>query len=164
MIRLAKVEEAPIIYKLMLQAFEEYRRMEIPSSALNETLHDIDEALRSHSEQALIYELDENPVACCRFQLKEDCLYFFRLSVIPEARGKGVAKDILNWLEHHALDHYRAFISCRVRMSVPRNLDLYQSLDYVLIREDIITNSNGFDVKTGYMRKKIDSLESTHFV
>ncbi len=159
MIRLAKVEEAPLVYKIMLQAFEEYRRLEVPSSALNETIHVIDEALRNGDEQALIYELDGVPVGVCRFKLEDSHLYFFRLSVIPEARGKGVSKDILKWLEAYALDHYRVYISCRVRLSVPKNLQLYSSLGYVLTKEALITNSNGFAVKTGIMRKKLDIIE-----
>lgn len=35
-IRLANAEEYQIVHKIMLEAFEEYRFLEVPSSALNE--------------------------------------------------------------------------------------------------------------------------------
>ncbi|CAN7765697.1 GNAT family N-acetyltransferase [Paenibacillus sp. LjRoot153] len=49
-------------------------------------------------------------------------LYFYRLSVSPEARGKGIAKSILNWLEEYAKKHGKSEIVCRVRMSIPKNI------------------------------------------
>jgi len=38
-----------------------------------------------------------------RFLLKENGLYFYRLSVIPEKQGQGIAKKILKSLDDYAI-------------------------------------------------------------
>ncbi len=51
MIRLATVEDAPLIHKIMLSAFEEYKNSHVPSGALNETVTSIEEALKKGSKK-----------------------------------------------------------------------------------------------------------------
>lgn len=101
-IRLANEKETPIVHKLMLDAFEEYRFLEVPSSALNESLDTLLNALKNGSEKALLCFVDGEPLGSSRFTIKGDSLYFSRLSVTPHARGKGIAKAILLWLENYA--------------------------------------------------------------
>ena len=54
MIRLANAEDAYLIHQIMVLAFEEYRNMDVPSSALNETVSSIEESLKNGSEKALL--------------------------------------------------------------------------------------------------------------
>lgn len=144
-----------MIYAIMLAAFEEYRHIEVPSSALNEKLSSLEETLRSGSESALLYYQDKEAVASCRFKFDEHSLYFSRLSVFPEVRGRGIARAILLWLENHAMEHGRTEMSCRVRMDIPRNIDLYKSVGFLATKEEVVTNPNGFAVKTLVMRKQL---------
>ena len=46
-IRIAEVEDAKLVHEIMLSAFEEYRHLEVPSSALDEKVSLIEESLRN---------------------------------------------------------------------------------------------------------------------
>jgi ribosomal protein S18 acetylase RimI-like enzyme len=155
MIRLANTEDAYLIHQIMVLAFEEYRDMDVPSSALNETVSSIEESLKNGFEKALLCFRDGVPVGSVRFKTVKNSLYFFRLSVSPEARGKGIAKSILTWLENYAKEYKKTEIWCRVRMSLPQNIQLYNSVGYIVCKEEVVTNPNGFSVKTVVMKKEI---------
>lgn len=117
MIRLADAKDAYLVHKVMLIAFEEYRNIDVPSSALNETIDYIAESIKNGYEKALLYFCDEKiPLGSVRFKTEDDSLYFSRLSVSPEARGNGIAKSILSWLEEYAQTNGISEIRCRVRM------------------------------------------------
>ncbi|NLU51921.1 MAG: GNAT family N-acetyltransferase [Clostridiaceae bacterium] len=155
MIRLATAEDAHLVHKVMLSAFEEYRHMDVPSGALSETASSIEDSLRNGSEKALLYYLDEVPVGTVRFKTDNKSLYFFRLSVCPEVRRKGIAKSMLAWLETYAKEHGLKEIWCRVRMSIPENIRLYESVGYIISNEEVVTNINGIPVKTVVMKKEV---------
>jgi len=155
MIRLASVEEAHIVHKTMMAAFEEYRNADVPSSALNESVSSIAEALKNGTEKALVYMDDEIPLGSVRFTMDECSLYFSRLSICPEARGRGIAKCILSWLENYAMEQGKSRVWCRVRMSVPQNIQLYKSVGYQVYKEEMVINPNGHPVNTVLMEKMI---------
>lgn len=151
--KLAKVSDAPIIHELMMKAFDEYKNEIPPSSALNETVQSITDAL-NNGEQSLIGFIDNVPVAMVRFLFKEEGLYFFRLSVIPEKQGQGIAKKLLQTLEKYAIQNRIPAIFCKVRMNVQRNIQLYESLGYTMTDEETI-NRNGIKFKVVTMLKKL---------
>jgi len=155
MIRLAAAEDAHLIHKIMLSAFEEYRHLDVPSGALNETVDSIEEALKSGSEKALLYFGEGVPLGTVRFKSDANSLYFFRLSVCPEARRRGIAKSMLYWLENYAKEQGITEICCKVRVSVPRNLRLCQSLGYMICKEEMVTSSSGLPIKIAVMKKRI---------
>ncbi|MBH5320360.1 GNAT family N-acetyltransferase [Paenibacillus sp. GSMTC-2017] len=155
MIKLAESKEANLVHEMMLLAFEEYRHIDVPSSALNETIVSIEESLSTGAEQALLYFKDELAVGSVRFTRNEKSLYFSRLSVSPIARGRGIAKSFLHWLEEHAKEQGISEMKCRVRMSIPQNIALYQSIGFIVIEEEEVINPNGFPVKTVLMKKVI---------
>lgn len=153
MIRLVGAEDAHLVHKCMLSAFEEYRNAEVPSSALNETVSSIEESLRNGAEKALVYLNDEIPLGSVRFKIDENTLYFSRLSVCPEARGRGIAKSMLLYLENYAKEQGKSKVWCRVRMSAPKNIQLYKSVGFYVHKEEMIINPNGFPVNTVLMEK-----------
>src|SRR4051812_16899474 len=101
MIRLANVNDAHLVHQIMMQAFEEYRHIEVPTSALDETISSIEESIHSGMEKALLY-FTGIPLGSARFKVEADSIYFSRLSVTPEARGRGIVKSIVHWLEDYA--------------------------------------------------------------
>jgi ribosomal protein S18 acetylase RimI-like enzyme len=153
MIRLAGLEDAHLVHAVMMAAFEEYRHIDIPSSALSETVHSIQESLSHHKEQACLYIQDETPIGSAKFSLNENSLYFSRLSVSPQERGKGIAKSMLSWLETYARQHGKREALCQVRMSVPQNIKLYESVGYVICGEEVVIKPNGSEVNTAFMKK-----------
>lgn len=153
--KIAEEMDVPVVYKLMLEAFEEYRTLDVPSSALNESLDALQIAIKNNSEKALLCSINGVPLGTCRFILKEDTLYFSRVSVTPLARGKGIAKAMLLWLEKYAYDNFQRTMECRVRLSLPKNIELYESMGYFISKEEVVTNPNGYLVKTVVMQKSL---------
>ena len=153
--KIAEEMDVPVVYKLMLEAFEEYRTLEVPSSALNESLDAFQIAIKNNTQKALLCSINGNPLGSCRFTLKEDVLYFSRVSVTPLARGKGIAKAMLLWLEKYAYDNFQSTMECRVRLSLPKNIELYESMGYFISKEEVVTNPNGYLVKTVVMQKTL---------
>ncbi|MGA3676645.1 hypothetical protein [Lysinibacillus agricola] len=71
---LAQVKDAPVIHRVMLQAFKEYEHATPPSSALSETVESIEQAIKK-GEYAFIGYIDEQPVAMVRFTLSDQGIY-----------------------------------------------------------------------------------------
>jgi hypothetical protein len=46
-------------------------------------------------------------------------------------------------------------MECRVRVSLPKNIWLYESIGYFVSKEEVVTNPNGFLVKTVVMEKTL---------
>ena len=155
MIRLANTEDAPLVHTIMLEAFEEYRNLEVPSSAVHETVSSIQHSLQNGQEQAILCFVDGSPSGSARFKMNQTSLHFSRLSVSPKAQGKGIAKKMLRWLEDYAKKHDKNEMICRVRMSLTKNIRLYETLSYSIIKEETVTNPNGFSVKTVVMEKAL---------
>lgn len=157
-IRLANEKETPIVHKLMLDAFEEYRVLEVPSSALNESLENLLITIRNDSVKLILCFVDGEPLGSSRFTIKDDSLFFSRLSVTPDARGKGIAKAILKWLEKYAKENGKIKMKCRVRSSISKNISLYEAMGYIVSKEEVVTNPNGYPVKTVVMEKNLEQV------
>lgn len=153
-IRFAEHSDAPIIHDLMIRAFSEYKNEIPPSSALEETVQSISTAL-NEGEQSIIGFIDNVPVAMVRFQIKDEGLYFYRLSVVPERQGQGIAKELLKLLEEYAIQQKLPTIFCKVRMNVPRNIYLYQSLGYKITGEEVVNRPNNIQFKVVTMKKEL---------
>ncbi|MGE7690882.1 GNAT family N-acetyltransferase [Lysinibacillus sp. NPDC097214] len=151
---LAQTKDASVIHNVMLQAFKEYEHATPPSSALSETIESIEQAMEN-GEQAFIGYIDEQPVAMVRFTLSAQGIYFFRLSVIPEKQGQGLAKALIEELEQYAFTNGKSTSGCKVRMSVPRNIELYRSLGYIVTKESKEENRNGFSLSVATMEKQL---------
>lgn len=148
----ASVKDAKVVHEIMLQAFKEYEQATPPSSALSETVMSIEQALSS-GEQALIAYIEAQPVAMVRFTVNNQSIYFFRLSVIPEKQGHGLAKALIAEIEKYACTQGKLISECKVRMDVPRNIALYQSLGYVITKEEVVENLNGIAIPVVTMAK-----------
>lgn len=153
-IAFAKTTDAPLIHDLMIRAFIEYKDEVPPSSALDETVLSVSAALEN-GEQAIISYMGDEPVGMVRFHVKEDCIYFYRLSVAPEKRGQGIAKEVLNSLEEYAIEFKKTMIQCKVRMTIPKNIALYQSLGYKIFDEEIVYRPNGITLNVVAMMKQL---------
>lgn len=142
------------IREVMLQAFEEYRNAPAPSSALKETEQSISEELQNGAFALVGYE-NNVPVAAVRFQYVEDHVHFYRLSVSPMCQGKGYAKKLLHKIEEITVQHGYNKIQCKVRMSVRRNIQLYESIGYQILNEELITRPTGEQFKIVNMFKEV---------
>ncbi len=150
----AKATDAPVIHNLMIQAFSAYKDDIPPSSALEETVQSITLALED-GEQALICTMNEEPVGVVRFRQAKNDVYFYRLSVLPEKQGQGLAKNLLQSLESYALEQGKNVIRCKVRMTVPKNIQLYHSIGYHIYDEETVSKPNGVTLQVVSMMKKL---------
>ncbi|MGN4123815.1 GNAT family N-acetyltransferase [Lysinibacillus sphaericus] len=149
---LADVKDAPVIHEIMLQAFREYEFATPPSSALSEAVVSIETALKDE-EKAFIVYINKQAVAMVRFTVNDAGIYFFRLAVIPQNQGQGLAKTLIVELEKYARTHRKSISECKVRMSVQKNIELYQALGYVITKEEIIVNRNSIAIPVVTMAK-----------
>ncbi|MCK6208191.1 GNAT family N-acetyltransferase [Bacillus infantis] len=154
-IRLATVEEAHIVHKLMIEAFEEYRHLEVPSSATDESLDVLVNELKNGIKKALLCIVNGEPKGSLRFTIKRESIYFSRLSVAPDSRGQGIARALLLWLENYSNENGLKKMECRVRASLSKNISLYENMGYIVTKEEIITNPNGYPVNTVEMEKNM---------
>jgi ribosomal protein S18 acetylase RimI-like enzyme len=144
-----------LVHKIMLEAFEEYRHLDVPSSAIHEPLTSLKDSINKGLEKALLCTVNGIPTGSLRYKIEDHFLYFSRVSVKPEGRGKGIAKVMLNYLEEQANILEKNELRCRVRMSLPSNKNLYHSVGFKIEQEETVTNPNGFLVKTVLMKKTI---------
>ena len=152
-IQLGKEEHLPDIHRMMQEAFEEYRHLEVPSSAVTEALEQLLKAYRTGLEQAVLCLVDGVAAGSVRFKLKDQALYFSRLSVTPSARGKGLAKAMLMWLEDYALENGKEKMECLVRATLSKNISLHRSIGYRVTKMEEVINPNGLSVKVATMEK-----------
>ncbi|WP_338062849.1 GNAT family N-acetyltransferase [Sporolactobacillus pectinivorans] len=153
--RLATCSDAALIHSLMIRAFAEYQKSGAPSSAMKETAASIQKSLAA-SEQALIaYDDGSTPVGMVRFMLRRDDVYFYRLAVIPERQGHGIAKTIVYQMEEVARRNGKNMAVCRVRKNVGRNLKLYQSIGFHIFDQEIVHKPGGINLKVVHMKKKL---------
>ena len=138
---------AAVIHETMLAAFAEYRDSEIPSSALDETVDTVALALQK-GEQALVGEVNGDIIAMVRYQLQDNNLYFSRLSVIPTHQGNGYAKQLVQALDMVAKTQGKSIIQCKVRMTVPRNIALYQKLGFIIASQEVLHERDGLTIVT----------------
>ncbi|GAF23844.1 hypothetical protein JCM19047_3690 [Bacillus sp. JCM 19047] len=127
----ATKQDAAAIHLVMKAAFREYEKALPPSSALDETVLSIRKQLMN-GEQALLAQEHQHPIGVVRYTFQSNVLSFFRLSVLPEKRGQGIATLLLNELEAAAIKARIPFLQCKVRVSVPKNMAFYHSLGYII--------------------------------
>ncbi|VEI07338.1 GNAT family N-acetyltransferase [Kurthia zopfii] len=89
--------------------------------------------------------------------INEHGLYFFRMSVLPTMQGLGIAKQLLLALEGIARDSGVHTINCKVRVSVLRNLQLYQSKGYAIYNQQVVEADNGTKIDIVTMTKTISN-------
>lgn len=152
-LRAATVADASILAATIAAAFEQYRGKLVPESgAFAETADGIAREL-SKGAGAFVAERNGAVVGCVMTKLEEGDLYFGRLSVLPAARGAKLAAKLIAAVEEDARKRGLPGVRLGVRIALPENQRLFQSLGY---REISREAHPGFDHPTSInMRKTI---------
>ena len=91
-LRNATADDAAAVARVIAASFEQYRGKLIPESgAFRETAGGIAAEL-TRGAGAIVAERNGEMVGCVLVEEKEGDLYFGRLSVLPSARGQGLAR------------------------------------------------------------------------
>lgn len=146
--------EATTMLRVMLAAFERYKQDAHPSSALQENVASLEQE-QAAGTHFLGYEYKEQLVAVTKYLLKEEAIYFSRLSVLPAYQRQGFAQAIIQALEHLAHSLQLPYLECHVRKSEPANIKLYTKLGFLITDEKLILKANGGNITTVTMRKPL---------
>jgi len=93
-------------------------------------------------------------IACVRYQIESDALYFHRLSVHPDWRRQGLAKKLVGHLEALARAEGLTRLTCSVRLQKADNVALYTGLGFQLLGERSVCR-DGTEVPTGDFEKRL---------
>lgn len=152
-LRTATVSDAAAIAAVIAASFAQYRGKLVPESgALHETAEGIAAEL-SKGAAAIVAERNGEMLGCVLVEEMEGDLYFGRLSVLPSARGLGLARQLIGAVEAEALRRGLAGIRLGVRIVLTDNRRLFTSLGY---RKTSREAHPGFDHPTSInMRKSL---------
>jgi ribosomal protein S18 acetylase RimI-like enzyme len=130
-LRAATAVDAPTLAATIAAAFEQYRGMLEPESgAFRETAGGIAAELARDSG-AIIAERNGKVVGCVMVKLMDDDMYFGRLSVLPSARGLGIARRLVKAVEDEARRRELAGVRLGVRVVLADNQNFFASMGYV---------------------------------
>ena len=150
-LRAATAADAAAIAATIAASFEQYRgRLEPESGAFRETAEGIAAELARESG-AIVAERNGRMIGCVMVKLEEDDLYFGRLSVVPEARGEGIARRLVEAVEDEARRRELAGVRLGVRIVLVENQKLFSSMGYVETSREA---HEGFDHPTSINMRK----------
>jgi predicted N-acetyltransferase YhbS len=128
-LRLARAEDAAAIVSVIHRAFAQYDGILVPQSgAMRETAETM--AARLADESCIIALAGEIPVGCVFYKATGDAIYFGRLAVLPERRGRGLARRLIAEVEAAAQAAGAAAVTLGVRIALPGNVALFTALGY----------------------------------
>ena len=123
-----------LVHRIMQTAFAEYTgQLHPPSPCHTETVADVAEAI--HQGGAVLAWIDGVAVGSARYAFHEGSFYVGRVSVLPDYRGMGIASAMMHHLEAVALDHRYNQIQLCSRLNLPKNIALYQRMDFDIVEQ-----------------------------
>lgn len=128
-LRLAGRGDAADIVSVIHRAFGQYEgSLTPPSGALHETAATV--VARLDAEQCILACDGPTPVGCVFYKRVGEQLYFGRLAVLPERRGRGVAQRLVAEVEAAGRADGLAAVTLGVRIALPRNVSMFAALGY----------------------------------
>ena len=85
------------------------------------------------------------PAGAVYYEVRPDRVYFGRLAVLPEARGRGIARMLVEEVERRAMQAGRVRVELGVRVALAALRASYERMGYRLAAEH---SHPGFDVVT----------------
>lgn len=144
--------DLPDALAVMHAAFAEYSATGKPSSALAETVESLREE-RGRGVGIAVARLDGVIVGLAKHHVRpEGLLYFGRLGVAPDARGRGVARALVAALRAAAVQRGLAGLTCYVRASERANIAMYERQGMRVVDEREVVNKFGVTFQIVEMR------------
>lgn len=129
-LRAANVDDAASIAAVIAASFAQYRGRLVPESgAFRETAATIAAELDGGAG-AIVAERNGEMLGCVLVEEKEGDLYFGRLSVLPSARGRGLARKLIEAVETEARRRGLGGVRLGVRVVLTDNQRLFLALGY----------------------------------
>lgn len=121
-------EDADLAIAVQHAAFAEYATRGAPSGAMLETATTVREQLTAGTRVAVIEEEGQGVAGIRIRQDPDGAVWFSRLAVVPAARGRGLARDLVAWARDRARAGGAAALACVVREAEHGNIALYEHL------------------------------------
>jgi ribosomal protein S18 acetylase RimI-like enzyme len=132
--RAAGDADVPAIVAIIRAAFKEYDgAIDPPSGAHKESEAKIREKMSA--DRAVLALLGQQAVACVLYRDEGDFMYFGRLAVLPEYRGRGIARALIAYVEGRARELDLPCVRLSVRVALPQLRARYERLGYRVIEE-----------------------------
>jgi ribosomal protein S18 acetylase RimI-like enzyme len=129
-LRAATEDDIPSLAHVIALAFEEHRgKLTPPSSSLNKSPESVRQELQT--AKAIVTGNDEI-IGCVFYSLKEDFVYLAHLAVLPDHRGLGIAKALVQAVETKALEQGFTKVRLSVRLALEATRALYERLGYTV--------------------------------
>jgi predicted N-acetyltransferase YhbS len=124
--------DVPAIVGIIHAAFEEYDgAIDPPSGAHKESAERIREKMAT--DRAVLALVGQQPVGCVLYRDESTYMYFGRLAVLPEYRGRGIAGALIEHVEARASELGLPRVRLGVRLALPRLRARYERLGYRVV-------------------------------
>lgn len=150
-LRTANAGDAAAIAAVIAASFDQYRGRLVPESGAFRETPDTIAAELDRGTGAIVAEQNGEMLGCVLVEEKEGDLYFGRLSVLPSARGRGLAKRLIEAVEAEARRRGLSGVRLGVRIVLTDNQRLFQALGY---RETSREAHRGFESPTSINMRK----------
>ena len=128
-LRDARPEEAPLVTKLILTGFEEFRgKLNPPSGAHNDTPQKVGAKMAQGG--ALLAYVEADVTGCVLYYPEDEHMYLGRLAVLPAYRRHGVGRALVAAVEQKARQAGYEYVSLSVRVALPQNRAYFEGMGY----------------------------------
>ncbi len=135
-LRPATLSDAPALAATIAAAFAQYRSKLVPESSAFRETPEVIAAQLAEGAGAIVAERNGAIMGCVLTELLEGDLYFGRLAVLPAARGKNLARRLIEAVEAEARARGLPGVRLGVRIALPDNHRLFTSLGYAEISRE----------------------------
>lgn len=128
---------------VMHRAFAEYTAKGETSGAMLETAESLAQEIAAGERVAVVRRAGEAVAVAKHHPTANGSLYFGRLGVIPEERGRGVARLLVQRLREAARHEGLSGLACTVRAEEKANIALYERLGMTIVSRGVRTSRTG---------------------
>lgn len=149
-----------IISKLASQIWEEHYTPIIGIEQVEYMLNKFQSPIAIEQQVAEGYQYylvytDEIPVGYMSFMQKESSLFLSKIYVLSSARGKGIGKLMLDFLQQKAIELELISITLTVNINNLNSIKAYEKMGFKIVGDQVADIGNGFVMDDYKMMKEI---------
>lgn len=124
------------LWQVIQTAFEEYRgKLDPPSGVFKETVADIQHKVREGG--GFLAFVESEIAGGVVYEPRDGYLYLGRLAVLPNFRGQGISRALVEAVEQAARQLNLPRVRVGVRIVLPDNVAMFERLGYEIVSYDI---------------------------
>lgn len=146
---------AALLRDIIHAAFAVYAEKDAPSGVMLETAASLRAELEGSTRAAVVL-LDGRAVGAMKLTVsRARALEMARVSVVPSARGRGLARALVDWADEEARRLGLRAIGCTVRADEPGNIALYEHLGLTITARGVHQSLTGRVLEVVQMRRAV---------